>query len=163
MDDGWGSIISALAGRFGWGWVLSIGVLVGFVYQLDFFKRIFSDRSKNRNVEREQNWDDAQDLIRNLREEVDRLRLLHIADTKQIADGLNNLVELRRQLGTALDTIASEQRGNSRLRHALNNLLQAYGGMRDLYRKAGLDPPPFNELKGLLELGYDKSDLWMFN
>lgn len=165
-DPGWGSVVAEFVQHFGWTVAGSalLGLLLWFsIFKSDVLKRLFVDRAKIRVNEREQTWDEAQDLIRSLREELDRLRFMRTEDAKVLAASVVDVADLRVQLRTALQTIASEQRGNAGMRHAVRNLLQAYGGMRDLYRKAGLTPPPFREMKSLLDVGLDpKSELWMF-
>lgn len=165
-EPGWGALASDFVHHFGWTAALlaGFGVLLWIViFKSDVVKRLLVDRAKVRVDEREQTWDEAQDLIRSLREELDRLRFMRTEDAKVLAASVMDVADLRVQLRTALQTIASEQRGNAGMRHAVRNLLQAYGGMRDLYRKAGLQPPPFREMKSLLDVGLDpNSELWMF-
>lgn len=157
MEESWGEVVKQLAEHFGWGWVVAGGVTYLVVSRLDSVKRLIVGRRRTQNIEREQNWDDAQDIIRNLQEEADRLRRWRDEDARAHERVVENL---RQQLTTALETISSEQRGNSRLRHALNNVLFAYSAMREIYRKHGLQPPPFKEMGSLLELGYSTDDIF---
>lgn len=152
--------IFELADKLGIQWSIPIIVLFWILSQFDFIKKFLGDRRRVHYDERKLLSEDMQRLINDLQGDADRQRQWRINET----DRLDKVVDdLRQQIRTALETIASEQRGNARLRHALNNVLQAYSAMRDKMHASGLPVPRFAELRDLMELGYSKDDYpWLY-
>lgn len=147
-EPGWGEVVWSFVEHFGWSLTLpALGVLA-FLWRIDLLKWIVSTRGSNRLTEREQNWDDAQDIIKLLREELARVRT---AREEEAAELTQRLAEKDDQIRSLIKSIESSERGNSRLRHALNNVCQIDAGIRTRARAAGLDVPPF-PLGTLMEL-----------
>jgi hypothetical protein len=129
VDPGWGAVAWEFTQKFGW--ATSIGgafLLLGF-WRLDAIKHWFHDPSKGWVVEHEQNWDDAQDIIRLYTEDNTRTRA--------------EIDRLHAQIETLITTVTYSEKGNSKLRHALNNVLHYANGIRAKARANGIEVQPF--------------------
>ncbi len=156
-STGWGSIAWDFVQRFGWGWAGVAGIAIVVLWPGGLLKNLVSGHFTAKNQEhheREQNWDDVQDIIKNLQDELVRVRRWRAEDA---AEYERRIAEHRSQISTLIETVASSERGNSRLRHALSNVCTIDGGLRVKARRLGIDVEPF-PLSTLLELDDEYGD-----
>lgn len=158
-------------------WIGVLLLLTVAIKYSDFFKGILLSHRKISNDERALLSADNQKLIDNLRLDCDAQRNRRIEDARwyegEIRKWRNELDDVRSQLTTAnialaeltkansqlTSTNASQERGNSRMRHALANVLTAYGGLRMRLRKEGRELEPYTGLATLMDLGFKKEDM----
>lgn len=152
--EGWGAVAKfLLAGvqYFGW-WVVFGGFICLLIFwRLDQLKNLFSGR----HVEREQNWDEAQDIMERQSKEIERLtqdvERQRTWRAQEAADYEKLIAKQRTEISILIQTVASSEKGNSRLRHALNNVCTIDGALRRTVRNAGVTVKPF-PLDTLMEL-----------
>lgn len=178
-EGGWGQVVPVFVEavqKFGWTIVLvGFGVILVF-WRFDSFRAVFSGINRHHINERKENWEDSQDIIKNLQDELARVRKWRADDNDdfdrqktmlqaQITDLRGQVTELRadntvlrEQVAAMIRTVESSERGNSRLRHALNNVCSADAYVRRRARAAGLtDVPPFPS-DALMELDDEYGD-----
>lgn len=146
-EQGW-SAFHDLVAYFGWGWALILVAAFLVLSRLDIIRRLFVERQKTENEEREQLSEDVQRLIENLRGDADRQRQWRIDESTRYESRIASLEERNSKL---VEIIASSERGNSRLRHTVNNLCQWASSVRTRALRAGVPVTPFN-LSDMMEL-----------
>lgn len=136
MDEmGWNAL-HELVGQFGWGWVLIGGAGFLILSRFNILQRIFAERHKTHTDEREQLSEDIQQFIETLQKDNAQQRAL-------VIDYGRRIEELQERVNKLVDAITLSERGNSRLRHALNNVLMWAAGLRRRLRRDGIEIPPF--------------------
>lgn len=160
MEESVGTVVLEFVKQFGWG----IFALLFVVYQLighwDIVRNFFRESDKTKNDEREQLSEDTQQLIINLTGDADKQRKWRIEESERYE---RFIVTLREEMSRKDRIIESIEKGNARLRHALNNALTCYAGLSRRAKQAGvaveafsideflaLDPDYYKHLKKIL-------------
>jgi hypothetical protein len=140
MEEGFGAVVLEFVKQFGWGIFALLFVLYQFVAHWDVFKNLFAERDRRKNEEREQLSEDTQRFIDNIERDAVKQREWRIADVERYE---RIITQLRDDCSKKDEVIISIERGNARLRHALNNALTAFAGLQYRAKKAGLPVEPF--------------------
>lgn len=127
--------------------LLVIGIFFVLV-RLDVVKRLFVGRQQAENDEREQLSEDTQRLIDNLRGDADRQRQWRIDEGQRYE---TQLATMRARYDAVVDSLTSSERGNSRLRHELRDVLTWAAEVRHRARLLGSPLPEF-PLKNLTQI-----------
>jgi hypothetical protein len=119
-------------------WVLVGVVIAFFIDRTGILKHWAAEHSARRTVESEMLLKERTQLFEELRKDVERLR----EENARVEERNNRLVE----------TVASQERGNSRLRHMIFNDHQYIDALRSKFKQVGLPPPPYERWRDAMKL-----------
>ncbi len=141
MEESVGVVVLEFVKQFGWGVFTLLFVAYQLIGHWDIVRNFFRESDKTKNDEREQLSEDTQRLIENLTGDSDRQRKWRIEESSRYE---RTIVNLRGELIRKDRIIESIEKGNSRLRHALNNALTCYANLTRKAELAGIVVPPFS-------------------
>lgn len=126
------SLIDALAKHLGNGWLLAVFVGIVYIANSGFVQWLFGER-RRATQERDQ-------LIEHYAKESENVRRWREQDAARYEA---RIADLDRRIENLIEASLLSERGNARLRHALNNVMHILVGMYDLSTSRG-EHPPFN-------------------
>jgi hypothetical protein len=142
-DQGWNAL-GSLVDKFGWIWALVFGAIFLLLSRLNVLQRIFVGRQEAENIKHEQLSEDTQRLIDNLQRDADKQRQWRIESDER---NERIIVNLRDDVSKLIESVRLSEKGNSKLRHMIDNIL-VWGA--DVRIKAALALPitpfPLDEL-----------------
>jgi hypothetical protein len=159
-------LIDKIAALVPWQALLIAGFLLLVLDRTGFFQRLLRRGEQRRVTERERLSEDTQTLIDSMRAQAEQEHGWRTTDATYY---LSQIAALRTELmmrdtaiaqrdatiATLAETGRLSERGNARLRHALNNAFQYISSLRVLMIRAGTRPAPFNGWQDLLGLTPD--------
>lgn len=140
-------LINALGERISpWGIVGCLLVIVT-LGQTGFIPWFFGERYKTRLADASREDARVRELIEDLRTEADRQREWRVEDTTQLQA---EIAQLRVTIHEKDELIASQIRGDARMRHAISNLMSYVQALRTKMIRENIMPAPFNGWDTLL-------------
>jgi uncharacterized coiled-coil protein SlyX len=151
--------LNALRTAFGDGWLFGIAVVIYLVANSAVIPKWFGERRLTQTSERERLSEDQRALIESYEREADNQRRWRAEDAERDARRIAGLEDrLARQeqvVENMAEAAVSSERGNARLRHLSVNLFQHIAAQRDLERRRGLTPLPFDGWREALNISDD--------
>lgn len=151
--------LEELLRRLSWEWLLGVAVLLLALDKTGFVQSFIRKREEVKVSDREQLSEDQRDLITRLEAEAERERKWRLSSDefymKQIETLRKTIAERDDTIRKAVATSSSSERGNARLRHAVNNLLQDIYNIQLIVRSKGIDPLPYTNWRDLLGIDPD--------
>lgn len=151
--------LEALRSVFGDGWLLLIAMTIYLVVNSGIIPKWLGDRRDEHARERADAAEERRDLIKGYETEAKNVRQWRAEDAEWYERRITNLEarnarqeEVIAKLAAAVE---SSERGNARLRHALNNVFQYISGMRDLAIAKGETPLQYNGWRTMLGISND--------
>lgn len=124
-----------------------------------FIPRYFGGRREERTSEREQLSEDTKTLIDTLTSQLEQQREWRDDDNKYYLEQIrylrNDLTTKDKIISNLSEAAVNSERGNARLRHALNNVFQYVGALRRRMIRSNVPLEPYTGWESLLGISDD--------
>lgn len=152
-------LVDVLRPYLGDGWLLAVAAIIVAVVNSGVIPKWLGDRRDEHARERTEAAEDRRGLIENYETEATNQRRWRAEDTerfdRQIAAYEQRLAQKDDTIAKLAAAVESSERGNARLRHALNNVFQYIAAVRDLAISRGEPPVRYEGWRTMLGLSPD--------
>lgn len=149
------TLINALVKHLGDGWLLAVAIAIVAIANSGLVPKLLGERAAARERERERIAEDHRLLIEHYEAEASNQRKWRAEDAERYE---RKIATLEDQIGKLIEAAVLSERGNARLRHGLNNAFGYIDRLRQLYRRHGEPPPPYNGWRDMLGISADLDD-----